>query len=843
MNRIAVLALFAVLVAMTVSCLETEETTESLHVEPTWGPDVVLAEGVDVLVTASETERRSILALAKPLDGTDALAAVTIDYPLSGSIFPPEFIAPTFLWHDEAELVDRWLIDVALNDGTVHLYMLAEGDPPRRGDDDPRCFGVNNEPYEPTAYQASAKSWTPTEQTWETIKTHSVAGVASITIVGFDSHNPDQPLSRGQMTLTTSSGPVDGMIFYRDVPLMPGKNNEGVIKPLVANALPLIEWRLKDISRSDSRVVLTDMPSCANCHSFAADGRTLGMDIDGPTGDKGAYAVADIKPHMSITSDEVITWNAFPDKPEGDKTIGFLSQVSPNGQYVVTTVNESVYVVNFPDFRFLQVFYPTRGILAYYSRKTGEMMALPGADDPDYVHCDPVWSPDGQWLVFARATARDPDVEGLAAFANDPIELQIQYDLYRIPFDGGEGGEPERIEGASENGMSNTFPKVSPDGKWIVFVKCRNGQLMRPDSELWIVPFEGGRARRMTCNMPLENSWHPASPMASWHSFSPNGRWMVFSSKANTPYTQMFLTHIDEDGNDSPAILIPDATASNRAVNIPEFVKIDYDDLASISVPTVAYYRHWDRGNELMTAGRFAEAIDEFRKALEAEPTSTRTNDSVAVCLTYLGRDDEAIRHYRRSLQTNPKDRLAMLNLGHIFIRQGKDDQAVELFQKVLALRPTTVEAHVGIAMVLAAQGKADEAIEWCQKALVIKSDAAAHHTLGNILYESGRISQAMASWRRAIEDDPNHVGARTALGGALARQGQHDQAIEQYRKALVVSPRNVYLLNALGIALARRGRLDEAISLFKRAVAVDPDYEVSRRNLETARRDRGRGR
>ena len=42
------------------------------------------------------------------------------------------------------------------------------------------------------------------------------------------------------------------------------------------------------------------------------------------------------------------------------------------------------------------------------------------------------------------------------------------------------------------------------------------------------------------------------SLMNSWHSFSPNGRWLVFSSKSRSPYTQMFLTHIDAEGRDSP---------------------------------------------------------------------------------------------------------------------------------------------------------------------------------------------------------------------------------------------------------------------------------------------------
>jgi hypothetical protein len=59
---------------------------------------------------------------------------------------------------------------------------------------------------------------------------------------------------------------------------------------------------------------------------------------------------------------------------------------------------------------------------------------------------------------------------------------------------------------------------------------------------------------------------------------------MVFSSKARSPYTQMYLTHIDANGNDSPPILIDNATASNRAVNIPEFVNIDPDGIEDIEV-------------------------------------------------------------------------------------------------------------------------------------------------------------------------------------------------------------------------------------------------------------------
>ena len=516
-------------------------------------------EKVDDAVRDEAGELASTLdpALVVPdLEG-DARAAITVDYPHDESVFPPGFVPPTFLWHDDAEGASTWWIRVGAGTGQELVVRVPHRSPPQ-GRIDPEARGPTNELYEPTPYQASAHAWTPSPAVWKAIQARSTEAPVTITFLGADADTPERALSKGTVRITTSKDEVGAPIFYRDVPLMPGRGEDGRIQPLAPNATSMIAWRLKDVTRTDDRVVLTGMPSCANCHSFSKDGKTLGMDVDGPDSDKGMYALAPIQPTLTISKDDVLTWNAFPDKPEGHRTIGFLSRVSPDGQWVVSTVNEELYVRNFEDHRFLQVFFPTRGILGLYSAAEDRLMPLPGADDPAFVHCDGVWSPDGAWIVFARAPAKDPYVPGrpLAQYAGDPNETQIRYDLYRMPFNGGQGGTPVAIEGASQNGMSNTFPKVSPDGRWIVYVKCKNGQLMRPDGKLWIVPFEGGEAREMRCNTDTMNSWH---------SFSPNSRWMVFTSKVNTPYTQMFLTHIDEDGSDSPAILIPNATAANRA--------------------------------------------------------------------------------------------------------------------------------------------------------------------------------------------------------------------------------------------------------------------------------------
>ncbi|MEK7798561.1 MAG: hypothetical protein AAB297_01930, partial [Acidobacteriota bacterium] len=263
--------------------------------------DVVLAERIDLESTAGEEPRRLIRALLEAGTGAAVLPGVTVDYPRDGTVFPPEITAPTFLWHDDAAEADRWLVEVAFPGDSARIAALVRGDPPPPGEIDARCVSEHNEIYKGTPYQASARAWKPDSAVWAAIKRHSVAGPATITFFGYREGDPLRVLSRGRVTIGTSLDPVGAPIFYRDVPLMPAQTEQGVIKPLAQGSLPLINWRLRDIARAESRLMLTDMPTCANCHSFSGDGRTMGMDIDGPQGDKGAYAIAPVKKRMVIT--------------------------------------------------------------------------------------------------------------------------------------------------------------------------------------------------------------------------------------------------------------------------------------------------------------------------------------------------------------------------------------------------------------------------------------------------------------------------------------------------------------------------------------------------------------
>jgi tetratricopeptide (TPR) repeat protein len=756
---------------------------------------------------------------------TQPAATIQIDYPAPGAIFPPEITPPVFLWRDSSQTASFWLIDVRFGDHSRGIQAKSRGEKRPIGEIDERCAKAGAVPPQLSPEEGAGHSWMPDTDTWEAIKTHSVKRPATVTIIGFEDEASTQPVSRGQVTFQTSTDPVGAPIFFRDVPLISVQGQRGVIMPLPTAAVPLIAWRLRYLSEPKSRLMMEGLPTCVNCHSFSRDGKTLGLDVDGPGNDKGLYGIVPVKKETSIRNEYVIRWSSFAEE-KASKRFGFMSQISPDGQYIVTSIeNPGTHMRDFDarlyngfyrDYGFGQVFYPTRGILAWYSKATGKLKPLPGADDPSYVQTSAFWSPDGKYLVFSRAPAKDPYYEGQkeAQFANDPNETQIQYDLYRIPFNDGKGGTPERIVGASQNGMSNDFPKVSPDGRWIVFVQNRTGLLMRPDSQLYIVPFKGGTARHLSCNTPRMNSWH---------SFSPNGRWLVFSSKGRSLYTQMYLTHIDAKGHDSPAILIENATAANRGVNIPEFVDIPMDGIAKMDAPATDFYRVIDLARGLARKGDYAGALVEWRKAVEIDPEDSMARYHLAFALDELGQLGEAIAQYQKAVEFDANNAAAYFSLAFALTRTGKLADGIDAYKKSLEIKPRNPMAEGNLGVALMQTGHTDEARSHIEKALELDPGFAnAHNLLGLILAWDGRLDDSLAHLEKAVALDPDSFEFRFNLGRVLAARHSFTEAIPHFEKAVELSrgqePQSLEMLAAM---YSEVGRFPDAARVARRALDV----------------------
>jgi Flp pilus assembly protein TadD len=602
------------------------------------------------------------------------------------------------------------------------------------------------------------------------------------------------------------------------------QQERSAIKPLPDAALPTIKWRLRYLSEARSRTVMTGIPTCINCHSFARDGKTLGLDVDGPLNDKALYALVPIQKVTSIKSENVIRWSAFSE--EGSpKRFGFMSQISPDGQYVVTSVEakgwkgprlQRLFYGAYSNYGFGQVFFPTTGILAWYSRETGKLQPLPGADNPEYVHTSAFWSPDGKYLVFSRAKAKDAYApnQKAATYANDPNETQMQYDLYMIPFNGGKGGVAERIAGASENGMSNNFPKVSPDGKLIVFDRNKNGLLMRPDSKLYIVASNGGKERPLRSNLAVMNSWH---------SFSPNGRWLVFSSKTPTLYTRLYLIHIDENGDSTPAILIDNTTTANRAANIPAFVNIDAGGRDRLEAPTTEFYKLFNTAAALSEKKQFGEAIPAWRKALELDLDDARAHNNLGTALATTGKGEEALEEYRKAVQLDPTSSKAVNNLGTTLAQFGHMEEAAAQFQKAVELNPDNASAHTNLGGALAQTGRMKEAIEQCRRAIELDPRLAeAENDLGVVLVMAEDVDGAGVHFAKAVELEPGSAQYRLNLARVLASKGRFSEALPHMEEAVKVSGgREPSILGMLAALYAETGRLAEAVATARRALGI----------------------
>jgi len=101
---------------------------------------------------------------APPAAGSPA--GLVIDYPAEGSIFPPDILPPTFLWHDPGENVSHWQIEVTFGDGSRRMRVRSEGERMSIGPIDERCLNAGGIRPELTTEQASTHTWKPDEEVW-----------------------------------------------------------------------------------------------------------------------------------------------------------------------------------------------------------------------------------------------------------------------------------------------------------------------------------------------------------------------------------------------------------------------------------------------------------------------------------------------------------------------------------------------------------------------------------------------------------------------------------------------------------------------------------------------------
>ena len=123
----------------------------------------------------------------------------------------------------------------------------------------------------------------------------------------------------------------------------------------------------------------------------------------------------------------------------------------------------------------------------------------------------------------------------------------------------------------------------------------------------------------------------------------------------------------------------------------------------------------------------------------------------------------------------------------------------------------------------------------WTHTLACTSRNAVAHTDLGLALVHAGRIDEALAHYREAVEIQPRLVAARNNFGDALLRKKRVDEAMAQFQTAVEINPMHAGSHNNLGLALAQRGATDDAIAHYRKALELKPDYPEAHFNLGDA--------
>lgn len=219
----------------------------------------------------------------------------------------------------------------------------------------------------------------------------------------------------------------------------------------------------------------------------------------------------------------------------------------------------------------IEVYDAASDIIAYDVEK-GEVTNL--ENDTTEFEVFPAWAPDGRTLYYCSAHFdRDSSVSRISDVINRYQELK--YNIYKKSFDPDtrQFGSHELVFSADSLDKSAVLPRISPDGRFLVFTLATYGyfHIWHHDADLWMMDLQTG-----ACGPMNEVN---SNDTESYHTWSSNGRWLVVSSRRDDgTFTRPFFAHIDKDGKCSKPFELPQADPDYhrqflRCYNIPEFMK------------------------------------------------------------------------------------------------------------------------------------------------------------------------------------------------------------------------------------------------------------------------------
>jgi len=267
-----------------------------------------------------------------------------------------------------------------------------------------------------------------------------------------------------------------------------------------------------------------------------------------------------------------------------------------------------------------------------------------------------------------------------------------------------------------------------------------------------------------------------------------------------------------------------------------------------------------------MIDGKYADASDFFRRALEQKPTDVRVLTAYGTALDKAGDWQQAEVQFKQALAADPENRFARYDLAQLQLQHEKLPEAEQNFRKLLADTPGDSEAHAQLGAILAATNRAAEgqkeleaalaidpnnmnalfnlasleaeqgnlagAAGLLEKALKQKDDVETHRLLGTVYAAQGRFENALEQFRTVEKLQPNDPSAHFQLAQVLAQVDQVGESIREQQAGLTLSGTNADDWNFLGELYVRAKQTNAARKAFERALQLNPENAAARANL-----------
>lgn len=300
---------------------------------------------------------------------------------------------------------------------------------------------------------------------------------------------------------------------------------------------------------------------CINCHSFRNYNREGEMQMHVRQYYGGTVIVRNGEAEkIDLKTDYTISAGVYPSWHPEKLLIAY--SVNNTGQNFHTRDHQKVEVLD------------TESDLILYDVEKNEVKII--ANEKNEFETFPYWSADGKRLYYASAHF---EYENPADKTARQIEVadkhkEIWYNIYKKSFNPEtlEFGETDTVFMASDYGRSATFPRESPDGKYLLFTLGNYGNfhIWHKSSDLYLKDLTTGEVR------PLKEI--NSDDVDSYHSWSSNGRWIVFSTRRDDgSYTRPYIAYFDESGRAHKPFILPQKDPDFymnlfKSFNIPEFM-------------------------------------------------------------------------------------------------------------------------------------------------------------------------------------------------------------------------------------------------------------------------------